>query len=83
MSNPFISTASGQIFLNYGFDQVDFSGNEDDGVIDVVVIKENENLGNFVLTLTKFTIEEFNNTGFMLPDELVNDVPDPAEGKII
>lgn len=80
----FFSTVSGQqqVFLNYGFDQVDFSGDEDDGVINVVVIKENENLGDFVLTLSKFTIEEFDNSGLMLPEELVDDRPDPAEGKV-
>ena len=68
--------------LNFGFDQVDYSGIEESGVINVVVIKENENVGDFVLTLTPLSFAQFAAIGPPLPDELQGRVIDPAEGEV-
>ena len=61
---------------------MDYSANEDEEVITVTVIKENTNIGDFILTLTPFSISQFSDSGFPLPSELVGRDIEPAEGEL-
>ena len=67
--------------LQYGFGQVDYTRSEADGVM-VEVIKRQENVGNFVLTVTPLSYSQFETMSLILPPELpVSTRPDEAECK--
>ena len=55
--------------LQYGFGQVDYTRSEPDGVM-VEVIKRQENVGDFVLTVTPLSYSQFERMGLTLPPEL-------------
>ena len=65
--------------LQYGFGQVDYTRSEPDGVM-VEVIKRQENVGDFVLTVTPLSYSQFDSMGITLPPELpIGSRPDEAE----
>lgn len=68
--------------LQYGFGQVDYTRSEPDGVM-VEVIRRQENVGDFVLTVTPLSYSQFDSMGLTLPPELlpIESRPDPAECK--
>ena len=67
--------------LQYGFGQVDYTRSEPNGVM-VEVIKRQENVGDFVLTVAPLSYPQFDNMGLPLPPELpIGSRPDPAECK--
>lgn len=72
-------TANG---ILYGFDQVDYTASEG-GLLQVTVIKRQENIANFTLTITPFTQQQFSANSFPLPVELQNLTFDPAECEYI
>ena len=68
--------------LRFGFNQVDFSGNEENGMVSVVVVKEDENVGPFTMFISPLTFDNFELLNLMLPSELQSQTPpDPAESK--
>ena len=67
--------------LQYGFGQVDYTRSEADGVM-VEVIKRQENVGDFVLTVTPLSYSQFETMNLNLPPELpISSRPDEAECK--
>ena len=71
------------IGLQYGFGQVDYTRSEPDGVT-VEVIKRQENVGDFVLTVTPLSYTRFDIMNLTLPPELpIGSRPDEAECKHI
>ncbi len=69
--------------LQYGFGQVDYTRSEPDGVM-VEVIKRQENVGDFVLTVTPLSYAQFDDMNLTLPPELpIGSRPDEAECKHI
>ena len=67
--------------LQYGFGQVDYTRSEPNGVM-VEVVKRQPNVGDFVLTVTPLSFDQFDSMGLVLPVDLpIDDRPDPAECK--
>ena len=67
--------------LSFGFGAINISGPEGD--LNVTVIKEGINTGNFFVRVTPLTFQLFDGIGFVLPDELPrSDRPFEATSKL-
>lgn len=73
-----VKCIAGAQLLEFGFNQVDFSG--DEGILTVTVTISGDNNGNFSINVTPLTFTQFENNAGILPEELeAIDLPDPAE----